>query len=138
MSFAALSANAMVLILAGSETTATLLSGSIYLLLIHSDKMERLQREIRSAYKSDDEINITNVNNLPYLLAVLNEALRLYPPVTSNLIREVPSGGREIGEFFVPGGVSLFRLLITTRFCFVTDAAHSWLTRLVLNASHGL
>lgn len=138
MDFATLSSNAMVLILAGSETTATLLSGSIYLLLIHPDRKERLQREIRSAYKSDDEITTTNVNNLPYLLAVLNEALRLYPPVTSNLIREVPSGGREIAEVFVPGGVSLFRLLITTWSCFSADVAHSWLTRLVLNVNHGL
>jgi cytochrome P450 len=41
---------------------------------------------------------------LSYMLAVLNEALRMYPPVTSNLVRVVPSGGAQIAGHFVPEG----------------------------------
>jgi cytochrome P450 len=104
ISFEKLSANAFILILAGSETTATTLSGATYFLLTNPDALSRLQHEVRSTFKSADEINIAAVGRLPYMLAVLNEALRMYPPVTSNLVRVVPSGGAQIAGRFVPEG----------------------------------
>ncbi|KAK4449769.1 isotrichodermin C-15 hydroxylase [Podospora aff. communis PSN243] len=104
ISFEKLSANAFILILAGSETTATTLSGATYFLLTNPDALSRLQHEVWSTFKSADEINIASVGKLSYMLAVLNEALRMYPPVTSNLVRVVPSGGAQIAGHFVPGG----------------------------------
>lgn len=68
-------------IIAGSETTATLLAGCTYYLLTNPEKMAKLVAEIRGAFTSDSEITITRVHNLPYLVAVLNETLRMYPPV---------------------------------------------------------
>ncbi|KAI2632022.1 putative cytochrome P450 [Hypoxylon sp. NC1633] len=103
LSFQKLSANAFILILAGSETTATTLSGATYLLLTHPEIMAKLNEEVRSAFSSVDEIDINSVNKLTYMLAVLNESLRLYPPVSSGLIREVPAGGSKIAGRFVPG-----------------------------------
>lgn len=95
----------MILTIAGSETTATLLSGCVFLLLAHPDKFERVKSEIRSAFQDESELTITSVNRLPYMLAVLNEALRLYPPITSTLIRDVPIEGEYVAGNFVPGGV---------------------------------
>ena len=69
------------LIIAGSETTATLMSGVTYYLLKNPDKMERLVTEIRQAFASPQEISFVSVNKLTYLLACLDEALRVYPPV---------------------------------------------------------
>lgn len=106
MTFEELSANAMILILAGSETTATLLSGCLFLLVSNPDKLEKLQHEIRTTFHNDSDITFSAVNQLSYMLAVLNEALRLYPPVTSGLLRVVPRGGEYIADQFVPGGVS--------------------------------
>lgn len=106
MSFEQLSANAEILVLAGSETTATLLSGCTYLLLTNPEKMEKLKHEVRSAFANDGEITASSVNKLPYMLGVLNEALRLYPPVTSSLVRVVPPGGDMVTEHWVPEGVS--------------------------------
>lgn len=106
MSFEKLSANAEILVLAGSETTATLLSGCTYLLLTNPDKMEKLKHEVRSAFSSDSDITASSVNNLSYMLGVLNEALRLYPPVTSSLVRVVPPGGDMVADHWVPEGVS--------------------------------
>lgn len=106
MSFEQLSANAEILVLAGSETTATLLSGCTYLLLTNPDKMEKLKHEVRSAFASESEITASSVNKLSYMLGVLNEALRLYPPVTSSLVRVVPPGGDMIVDHWVPEGVS--------------------------------
>lgn len=106
LSFDKISGNAFILVVAGSETTATTLSGATYLLLTHPDVLEKLNQEVRSAFKSADEININSVGKLSYMLAVLNEALRMYPPVTSNLLREVPPGGGQIAGHYVAGGVS--------------------------------
>lgn len=96
--------------LAGSETTATTLSGATYLLLTHPAALAALAREVRSAFASADEITLGSVSagKLPYMLAVLNEALRLYPPVTSGLVRVVPAEGEQISGHYVPGGVSFF------------------------------
>lgn len=106
MSFEKLSANAEILVLAGSETTATLLSGCTYLLLTNPDKMEKLKHEVRSTFASESEITASSVNSLPYMLGVLNEALRLYPPVTSSLVRVAPPGGDMVADHWVPEGVS--------------------------------
>lgn len=56
--------NSNILILAGSETTATLLSGATYLLTTHPDKLARVTNEVRSAFKSEDEITLSSVGNL--------------------------------------------------------------------------
>ncbi|KAK3393457.1 isotrichodermin C-15 hydroxylase [Podospora didyma] len=104
LSFESLSGNAFVLVLAGSETTSTTLSGATYLLTSHPDKLEKLAHEVRSAFKSADEINMTSASQLPYLRAVLNESLRMFPPVVSGLVREVPSEGGQIAGQYIAGG----------------------------------
>jgi len=101
-------ANAFILILGGSETTATTLAGATYKLLTHPEVYARLKEEVRGAFASADEITVTSVNGLTYMLAVLNESLRMYPPIASNLVREVPRGGVEVAGRFMPGGVSSF------------------------------
>jgi len=102
-----LQANSAILIIGGSETTATLLSGVTFLLLTHESALRKLTDEIRSAFKSEDEINFASVSVLPYLLACLDEALRMYPPVPTGLPRVVPKGGATIAGEFVPEGVSV-------------------------------
>jgi len=92
--------------LAGSETTATTLSGATYLLLSHPEVLKKLQHEVRSTFHSVDEIKISSVGKLSYMLAVLNETLRMYPPVASSLVRVVPGKGESVAGHFVPGGVS--------------------------------
>ncbi|KAI0147946.1 cytochrome P450 ClCP1 [Hypoxylon sp. NC0597] len=102
LSFMQIATNAGTLIIAGSETTATLLSGAIYLLTTHPDKLERLTNEVRSAFNNDEEITLTSVGKLSYMLACLNEALRCYPPVPTGLPRQSPKGGVFISGKFVP------------------------------------
>jgi len=106
LSFEKLTANSFILILAGSKTTATALTGTTYLLLKHPEVLGRLQREVRSAFSSVGGIKIASVNRLSYMLAVLNESLRMYPLITASLVRIVPPGGAEVGGHFIPGGVS--------------------------------
>ncbi|KAL6808131.1 cytochrome P450 [Trichoderma camerunense] len=92
--------NASNLIIAGSETTATLLCGTTFLLATNPDALSKVTSEVRSTFKNDSDITLSSVANLPYMLACLNEALRRYPPVPNGLPRISP--GTEIGGHFVP------------------------------------
>ncbi|KAK8084786.1 hypothetical protein PG997_006057 [Apiospora hydei] len=83
-----------VLIVAGSETTATALTGATYLLLENPETLARLTAEIKSRFKTEDEITIQSTAELPYLNAVVQESLRLCPPGPAVFPRVVPPGGR--------------------------------------------
>ncbi|KAK1996652.1 cytochrome P450 [Colletotrichum falcatum] len=107
MSFAKLKANSSILIIGGSETTATLLSGATYYLLMNPAALEKLTDEIRSTFKDESEIDFQSVSNLPYLLACIQEALRIYPPVPIGLPRIVPPGGATIAGHHVPEGTTV-------------------------------
>lgn len=97
-------ANGGFLVLAGSETVATSLAGTVYLLATHPSVMKKLQDEIRGRFYGEEDITITSVATLGYLMAVIKESLRIYPPVAAAAPREVnPSGSTITGEH-VPGG----------------------------------
>lgn len=108
LSLSEIDANAGVFVLAGSETTAALLTGCTYYLLRHREKYARLVREVRSAFSKVSEIKLSALVELPYLNAVLTESLRIYPPIPSMLPRLVPKGGAVIDGQYVPGGVSFW------------------------------
>jgi len=94
-------------VIAGAETTASLLSGVTYFLLTRPLALSRLQAEIRNQFKSEEEITIVSVNKLDYMFAVLNEALRLYPPSPESFKRVTPPSGCDITGRFVPGNTSV-------------------------------
>jgi cytochrome P450 len=98
--------NAGLFMTAGTETTATELSGLTYYLLKHPEKMERLKKEVRGAFSSFADIHMGKLAELPYLNAVIEEGLRIYPPVPQLLLRKVVKGGAKVDGNFVPEGVS--------------------------------
>ncbi|TVY55642.1 Cytochrome P450 monooxygenase FUM2 [Lachnellula cervina] len=94
---------ASALMVAGTETTATVLSGLTYHLLQNPMAMEKLKEEIRINLRNFNEVNLENLARLKYTNACLQEALRLYPPVPSGLPRVVPLGGLMICNQYIPG-----------------------------------
>ncbi|EAQ93071.1 hypothetical protein CHGG_01306 [Chaetomium globosum CBS 148.51] len=96
--------NGLVLTLGGSETIATTLCGATYLLLDNPETMKRLSQEVRGSFNNADEITVKALSQLPYLTAAINETLRMYPPVTSDLIRVIPPEGKNIAGHYVTGG----------------------------------
>jgi cytochrome P450 len=102
--------NSIVLLGAGSETTATTLSGTTYFLCKpeNKDKYAKLVHEIRSRFSSASDITIEEVNKLEYMIACFQEGLRHYPPVATGFPRVVPKGGDHISGLFVPEGTSVY------------------------------
>lgn len=102
-------ANAEILIIGGSETTASLLSGVTYLLLTNPIPHQKLKEEVRTVFQSQEEIDLISVSKLPYMLACLDEAMRMYPPIANGLPRVCPEGGAKVIGEYVPANVSLIR-----------------------------
>ncbi|KAB2573625.1 Cytochrome P450 monooxygenase rdc4 [Lasiodiplodia theobromae] len=100
-------ANAGLFMVAGSETTATMLSGLFYNLLMNPDKMKKLVSEVRGAFASEDELTIENIQSLTYLAACFNESLRVYPSVPQGPPRVMEAGGGIISGHFVPENTRL-------------------------------
>lgn len=100
------------LIVAGSETTATLMSGATFLLLKNPEKMSKLVREIREAFESPHQITLASVSKLEYLHAVLQEAMRVYPPVPDSLPRNTGENSEVICGKLVPPHVSTFEMTV--------------------------
>jgi cytochrome P450 len=69
----------MTLFLAGHETTANALSWIFYLLSTHPD-IERQVRAELDAQLGAAPPTVSDLGKLPYLLMVIKEAMRLYPP----------------------------------------------------------
>lgn len=93
---------------AGTETTATELSGSLYLLSKHPDVLEHLLDELRTAFPAGAPLTIDGLAHCKYLGAVLEEGLRVYPPVPAGLPRVVPSPQGVILGAVLPGETRVF------------------------------
>ncbi|KAI0411817.1 cytochrome P450 [Xylaria grammica] len=96
--------NAELFMAAGTEITASLLTGTAYYLLKNPDKMKMLTDEIRGRFKSDKEITLEALGQLDYLNTCLREGLRVYPSVPSAIPREIPQGGNVVVGKWLPTG----------------------------------
>ncbi|KAJ9615089.1 hypothetical protein H2200_001163 [Cladophialophora chaetospira] len=97
------------LLVAGSDTTATTLSACMFYLVRHPHVLQNLRHELESNFSSLGDIKYTGtrLSTLPYLRAVIDESLRLNPPVGSTLGRDVIGSGINIDDFYYPPGVSV-------------------------------
>jgi cytochrome P450 len=91
---------------AGSETTATTLSGATNGLIRHPEVQTRLRAELHETFRDPSQMTFSELQKLPYLNAVIEEALRMYPTLPSGLPRLVPEGGDTVCGEMIPGGVS--------------------------------
>lgn len=101
-------ANSHVFMAAGTETTATALSGLLYHLLMMPEKMKILVEEVRGTFKKDSDIEMRALEHMTYLNACIGEGLRIYPPVPAGLPRVVPDEGLLVCGEHIPGKVFTF------------------------------
>lgn len=74
-------------VLAGHETTATLLSWALKELMEHPEHWARLAAEVDARLGRDRAFEYEDMREMPFLAAVVQETLRLHPPV-SVVVRE--------------------------------------------------
>jgi cytochrome P450 len=95
----------MTFLAAGHETTASAMSWAVYLLCKHPEMQTRLREELRTQLDLDGQVSSTDIDRLPYLNAVLNEIMRVFPPVPLTL-RET-AHDTSIQGHFIPGGTTV-------------------------------
>lgn len=106
-------ASADTVLLGGSETSSTLLSGLTYYLLKNPRVLQKLVTEIRDKFRREEDIDFSGVNSLDYMLACIDEAFRLYPPVPGALLRKTREDDVICGQYVPPN----VRLLLHRSAC---------------------
>jgi cytochrome P450 len=86
---------------AGTETTALTLAWAMYLTSKHPEAAERIRREGEQVY-GDREPTAADYSGLAYTRAVIQETMRLYPPVWG-LIRVASKADVIAGKEIQPG-----------------------------------
>lgn len=106
ITFEELESNAQDMVFAGSETTATLLTSTIYYLIRNPAVLSKVTQVVRSTYRMDGDMTVASTSPaaLPYLDAVLQESIRIHDPVPIFAPRVAPRGGDTVGGVFVPEG----------------------------------
>ncbi len=92
-------------VLAGSETTATALTWTWYLLAQHPEVEARLHAELESVLRGRAP-GFEDVPQLVYTANVFKEAMRLYPPVLAFARR--PRNDLDFGGYRIARGQSIF------------------------------
>ncbi|KAH8678803.1 cytochrome P450 [Tricladium varicosporioides] len=96
-----------ILVNAGSETIATVMSGTLNHLMASPEMLHTLVQEVRSSFSTETEITLDALKSLPYLNAAINEGLRICPPIPIMLPRLVPKEGDSVCGIWLPGGTSV-------------------------------
>lgn len=91
-------------LLAGHETTASTLSWAFHLLDRHPEARERVREEAVSVLGDRPPV-YEDLRRLTYTASVLEEVMRLYPPVWA--LTRIAREGDEVGGYRVPAGADV-------------------------------
>jgi cytochrome P450 len=104
----------MTMLIAGHDTSTASLSWALYLMGAHPDAMRRARDEVLSAIGPDQPPAPEHLPRLRYLDQVMDESLRLYPPI--HLGSRVAAADLEFGGYAIPAGSRvLYSIYLTHR-----------------------
>lgn len=104
----ALHEDSRTLIVAGSETTATILASALYYLAKNPAVLEKVQRQLDKAMPAGpNDWSYEKVKEVTYLDDIINETLRLRPAVMTGGPRVTPPEGIQVDEVYIPGDVNV-------------------------------
>ncbi|QDS68051.1 hypothetical protein FKW77_009742 [Venturia effusa] len=103
-----LQADTRLLIVAGSDTTSATLVYMFYYLAKNPSIASKARDELKPFCSDDGSFNHREAIRNDYVNGIINEALRLHPPVPSGLQRLTPREGLKVGETFIPGDATVW------------------------------
>ncbi|KAF2826799.1 cytochrome P450 [Ophiobolus disseminans] len=104
------SGEALLQVVAGSDTSAGTIRTVMLSILTNPTSYRKLREEIDQGIatgKISSPIKDSEGRQLPFLQAVIKEALRLMPPASGAFFKEVPPAGDTIDGKFIPGGTQI-------------------------------
>lgn len=102
-----LASDAIVIMIAGTDTSSVALSGCLFYLTRHPNAYKKLATEIRNTFQDAEEIRSgPKLNSCTYLRACIDESMRLAPPVAAPLWREMRQKD-QIAGMVLPKGTNV-------------------------------
>ncbi|ETI24063.1 hypothetical protein G647_03432 [Cladophialophora carrionii CBS 160.54] len=95
---------------AGTDTTAHTLTTATWHLINNKGCLQKLRQELTEAIQEPESEQLVSTNvleTLPYLRAVVKEALRMSMGVPGRMARVVPEGGAVLCGQKIPGGTAI-------------------------------
>ncbi|PHU05565.1 Cytochrome P450 76A1 [Capsicum chinense] len=92
--------------LAGSETTSSIIEWALTELLRHPEAMDKVKTEISRVVGPKRKFEESDIDNLPYMQAVIKESLRLHPPLPFLIPRETIQDTKFMG-YDIPKGTQV-------------------------------
>ena len=102
-----LQGDSRLIIVAGSDTTAATLAHLFYHLATEPSVVQRLREEVGPLGEKDGSVQHAKIVDAKLLNGVINETLRLHPPVPSGVFRNTPPEGIYVKDTFIPGNTTL-------------------------------
>lgn len=96
------------LIVAGSDTASATLVYMFYHLAQNPSIASKARDELKALFNEDGSFNHREAMHNEYVNGIINETLRLHPPVPSGLQRLTPPEGLKVGETFIPGDTTVW------------------------------
>jgi cytochrome P450 len=101
---------ALLQIVAGSDTSAGTIRAVMLNVLTTPHIYKRLQDEIDAYVRAgaiSSPVTDSEARSMPYLQAVIKEGLRILPPASGAMFKQVPPGGDVIDGKYLPGGTQI-------------------------------
>ncbi|VUC23528.1 unnamed protein product [Clonostachys rosea] len=96
-----------VMIVGGSGTTATTLTTTLFYLIKNPAILHKARTQVDFALPNSEDWTYENVKKITYIDDIINEALRLKPPVLVGGPRVTPANGLQVDKKFIPGDVNV-------------------------------
>lgn len=105
--------DARLAIIAGTDTSTAALS-FLFLELCKCPRIaEKIREELAAHHITQETFSLYALQSCTYLNAVIDETLRLHPPVPDGVYRLTPPEGLHIGATFIPGNVTVINPIYT-------------------------
>jgi len=108
--FPEIASDGALVVVAGSDTIATVITSLFYYLLANPVTYKRLQAEVDKFFGPGESVTLGFMHEMPYLEACINEALRISPPIVSGSPRSKfepnSSEGKMLGPYYIPEGTT--------------------------------
>ncbi|KAK4272785.1 hypothetical protein QN277_021292 [Acacia crassicarpa] len=93
--------------LAGSETTSSTIEWALTELLCNPETLSKAKAELSEVVGCEKKVEESDIENLPYLQAIIKETLRLHPPIPMLVPRRAMEDTEFMG-YFIPKDTQVF------------------------------
>lgn len=96
--------------MAGADSTSISMRSVFYFLMKHPEKLEKARAEVDAAFENgtlSSPVQYGQLTSLPYLVATVKEALRLFSAFAVSMPRYAPSQGITLCGKHIPAGYTV-------------------------------